>query len=797
MRVLDVVLLATLGPPWLLAAGLHVQLVASRGIAWVPVYVTPGRGPGAPPVLAGFWTDASSPDTALAPGDALLRVGAHDLAGAGRVAFLARTYAAWREAGEPQVAVLASRGGAPLAATLPLRPAAYPWRTVPVAIGFGLAGLVALWRGKGRRSARAFGLGALAYGFHWSLLFGAGPATTRAALVAFTLGGALFMPLLLRAALLLPERTAPRHPAARIAPWGLAVFGPLALSAVIGWPLPGALGLRGSIVANLVFLLALVAAVVRNWRRADAGGRRRLKWVVLGVALGATPVLLAAGVTAVRPDWWWLYELALVPTVLIPVCIAVAILRYGFLDIDRILSATTTYSLLSVLFLAGLLTVVPRLAARAGEATGVDVGTAQVGLSIVLAGVVVSAGRWVRPRIERVFLRERYTLAAGLARLRAELGGVEEPGAMLRLVAGRLAVLLRLERCALYARADDAFVPVEAFGPGWPPAFAASGALAALIAEAEAPVDAARWRRWIDRGLVRGAERAGMEGLGASVLVPVKRGDALEAFLCLGEKSSGDVFTAADLALLHGLADHLAVELMRFDRASIERAEREMHEALRAYVPAAVREELARGRAVEPGEREVAVLFVDVRGYTRFSESREAGEIFAAINAYTEAASAAVREHGGAVTEFHGDGLMAIFGAPAPLADKEEAAVRAALAIAERVPGLPLRDRDGRPVRLEVGVGVATGTAFVGTIQSADRRIWSCLGNPTNLAARLQALTRELDASVAIDAATWERCGRALRGEFVAHPALEVRGRSEPIDVWARPRVAEAAAAAA
>src|SRR5690606_14811672 len=71
---------------------------------------------------------------------------------------------------------------------------------------------------------------------------------------------------------------------------------------------------------------------------------------------------------------------------------------------------------------------------------------------IVLAGVVVSAGRWVRPRIERVFLRERYTLAAGLARLRAELGGVEEPGAMLRLVAGRLAVLLRLERCALYAR---------------------------------------------------------------------------------------------------------------------------------------------------------------------------------------------------------------------------------------------------------------------------------------------------------------------------------------------------------
>ena len=63
-------------------------------------------------------------------------------------------------------------------------------------------------------------------------------------------------------------------------------------------------------------------------------------------------------------------------------------------------------------------------------------------------------------------------------------------------------------------------------------------------------------------------------------------------------------------------------------------------------------------------------------------------------------------------------------------------------------------------VRFEWRFGVATGTAYVGHIQSADRRIWSVVGNTTDLAARLQALTRDLDAGIAVDAA--QRGRRAM-----------------------------------
>jgi class 3 adenylate cyclase len=91
---------------------------------------------------------------------------------------------------------------------------------------------------------------------------------------------------------------------------------------------------------------------------------------------------------------------------------------------------------------------------------------------------------------------------------------------------------------------------------------------------------------------------------------------------------------------------------------------------------------------------------------------------------------------------------------------------------------------------LSVGIGVATGTAYVGDIQSVDRRIWSVVGNTTNLAARLQVLTRDLDAAIAVDAATRQRARAACTG-FQLHPAQRIRGRSDPIDVFALPLAAQ------
>ncbi len=180
------------------------------------------------------------------------------------------------------------------------------------------------------------------------------------------------------------------------------------------------------------------------------------------------------------------------------------------------------------------------------------------------------------------------------------------------------------------------------------------------------------------------------------------------------------------------------------------------------------------------------MLFVDLRGYTGFSESRRAEEIFSTVNRYTETVSQIVQKHAGSVVEFNGDGMMAVFGAPQELAHKERAVVEAGREIVEAVAALPVEDARGAPAKLSVGVGIATGEAFVGNIQAVDRMIWTAIGNTTNLAARLQSLTRDVDAALVIDHPTWERAQPAAAG-FEKRPGVPIRGLRETQDVYALP----------
>ncbi len=87
---------------------------------------------------------------------------------------------------------------------------------------------------------------------------------------------------------------------------------------------------------------------------------------------------------------------------------------------------------------------------------------------------------------------------------------------------------------------------------------------------------------------------------------------------------------------------------------------------------------------------------------------------------------------------------------------------------------------------LSVGVGIATGEVVVGNIQSADRLIWTSIGNTPKLAARLQSLTRQFDAAVIIDAATRERAG-AVAADFDEHVDVPIRGRHQSEKLFALP----------
>jgi adenylate cyclase len=212
----------------------------------------------------------------------------------------------------------------------------------------------------------------------------------------------------------------------------------------------------------------------------------------------------------------------------------------------------------------------------------------------------------------------------------------------------------------------------------------------------------------------------------------------------------------------------------------------EMYETLRSYVPRAITKKLESGRSIEPHRRDVSVMFVDIRGYSQVAEQRNPEEIFSILSRYTELVSTIVSQHGGSLVEFSGDGIMAVFGAPQELPEKERAALDAARALSAAMTRFDVGGPALEHGRLEVGIGIATGEALVGNIRSVDRLIWSAIGNTTNLAARLQALSRDMDAGIVIDRAT-QLANAEASGDFVHPPAMRIRGRSETFDVYALP----------
>jgi class 3 adenylate cyclase len=764
-------MLAGLTGLWFVCFLLHLGQVVQGRLAWIPVYVAAADGPDAFPTVRALWPGVATGE--LAPGDSIASVGGVSLAGAMPLDFVTAVY---RHAVARAVSLERVRGGVATQVELALVPLEQPWRRSASGAAFALLGALTFWRTRGSRAGRAFYFGMTAYAMHWTDFWANGPVIP-AGLTSFAFSTTLFMPLALRTALVFPEDAAGRPRRVPLWPWLFALNGPIVMSWAFGVPFGSSVSRFAALALQIAFIAVFVTLLTRSYRAAGPIGRRQLKWVIIGLWIGLGPELLAGSVALAAPTLWWLYEASLGFALFLPVCLFIAFARYNLLDVDRLLTTAVISPLIGIgLISFGLLTVPTVASAAQGW---VDPKVSQPALSLVIGGGAFLILRRVDRLMQDRIYPERRILALEAQRLRLELAECTKAADVLTLLARRVGEILKLVTTAIYSRGPSEFSPVFARGPAVTPAFALDGPLASELAARASPLEPFN-SSWHDDDP---AEDAALAAMGVEIAVPVLPRAELAGFLCLGGKRSGDVFTTTDRALLQGLADKAADELLHFDREDLARETRQLMEQLRAYVPGAVARELAAGSTLEAGEREVTVLFVDIRGYTAFTEGQAPAAIFGAVSAYTKLVSQIVADCGGAVVEFNGDGLMTVFGAPRALADKERAAVRAARAIARDVPGLSLRDSAGRPHRFHVGIGVATGPGYVGNVRAVDRSIWVALGNTTNLAARLERMTRELGAAVVIDAETHKAAGDAC-ADFALQPDQSVRGRSERIDVY-------------
>jgi class 3 adenylate cyclase len=779
---LDKALAWILVPLWVVVFALSVGTqVGGGGLAMVALSVEDAVSY---PALTGEYASYLHPSDPLAAaglkaGDRVIRVGDADLRGADTFTFFARI----REESGPHLSVplFFERHGEHNETSLAVRPLPTFLPGLAASLAFAASAVFLILRARPTPTVRAWFYFGMCIAFTTCLMLGS-RFQFYATLGMVIAASSVTFPLLFNFLFRFPDDRPPAGRWHRIWPWFLGV--PHGLFFLLSNTTRMALGQMGMTATTTLGLLAALAVATGKYRRVDPIARRQMKWVVLGVNCVALTMAVAVGAAALDPHLSWLWFASFGALPLLPLSLVISVVRFNLFDIDRLLSAAASYNILLVLLGAGALVVVPRVAEALSGVAGVDPGTSQIVLSLLLAGVVVPAHRRLRPQIDRVFFKDRYALDRGIAELLPILSQCADAKSLTERVGQGLNRLLRPEACVVYSRVEQSYAPVFVEGRAVPPAFAAGSSLIVALQERGALLALGDAGRRPDEAALSPFDRAALETLQAEVILPVRRqDDAIAAFLCLGPKQSGDVYTPTDLSLLAAVAETVFQRLQHFDQNDVIREGRAMQESLRSYVPGAIADQLSSGAELTSGEREVTVLFVDIRGYTSFSEGRKAEEIFSTVNQYTEAVSQIVQKHAGSVVEFSGDGMMAVFGAPKELAHKERAAVEAGYEIVDAVGALEVEDATGGQTKLSVGVGIATGEAFVGNIQAVDRMIWTAIGNTTNLAARLQSLTRELDASLVIDHATWEKAQPAAAG-FDKRPDVPIRGRRATQDLY-------------
>jgi adenylate cyclase len=217
-------------------------------------------------------------------------------------------------------------------------------------------------------------------------------------------------------------------------------------------------------------------------------------------------------------------------------------------------------------------------------------------------------------------------------------------------------------------------------------------------------------------------------------------------------------------------------ELKRLHAAVVDREA--STRTLRSFVPSQVADRL-RQAPIEQEELEATILFSDIRGFSTMAETMSPREVVDLLSRHLAAMAEVVLDHGGTLDKFAGDAVMAVFGAPDPLPDHAERALRCALAMQFRQRALNEETAAAGVAPVDMGIGVNTGMVIAGTLGGGGRLEYTVVGDAVNIAQRLQAVAE--GGEVLASAATVEAAS-GINAEPAG--AQEVKGRSEPVETY-------------
>lgn len=226
-----------------------------------------------------------------------------------------------------------------------------------------------------------------------------------------------------------------------------------------------------------------------------------------------------------------------------------------------------------------------------------------------------------------------------------------------------------------------------------------------------------------------------------------------------------------------------------FNHMAVGLQEREwLRDMFGRFVSQEVAEAMRTGQVRLEGEnREISVLFCDIREFTDFSEQHSPQEVVAMLNEYLPLVVQAAQTNGGMVNKFGGDSTLIIYGAPHELEDGAYRAILTALDIQAGLQSLNQRLAQKGEPPLRVGVGINTGIALAGAVGPRERQEYTVVGNTVNLAARIDGLNKQFpEHNILVSDATRAALGEhQSEFEMTCLGPVSIRGKNEQVEIWA------------
>ena len=269
----------------------------------------------------------------------------------------------------------------------------------------------------------------------------------------------------------------------------------------------------------------------------------------------------------------------------------------------------------------------------------------------------------------------------------------------------------------------------------------------------------------------------------SAMTVPLMIEDAVLGLMQIDTDDPAHAFTAEDLELAVTVSQIAATALMNADRLESLTRETATRNNLMRFLPGPLAEQVLSGNLdIALGGRTYhgTILFSDIIGFTRLSESMPPTEIVSMMNEYFARMVPCIEREGGSVDKFIGDAIMAFWGIPFDKGEAASSAVQAALHMQNALLGFnSLQAKDGLPI-LQTGIGLNSGMTVAGNIGVAQRSEYTLLGDAVNTASRIEHAAGK--SQVLISGATLGELKGG--GHGIAMPPLKAKNKAEPLQVF-------------